>query len=274
MEFNSRTFGLAALVAAIVATAATATMACSKDPQLNVQNTPQPAPAATQGAPAEPAATAAPAGELPAGHPAVALPPGHPPAGQVPGGMPGGNPGGMGAGMGSGMSDAAGIALPPVDPQGGLGAAGLVWDVPASWIAEPPANAMRRAQYRVRGAAGDAELVVFYFGPNQGGPPLDNAQRWAMQFTQPGGGDPLAALQTRSGDIHGIPALFVETTGTYNPGTMSAGPAVAKENFALLGVVAQGGDANWFFKFTGPKPTVEAERAAFEAMVGSLRRGG
>jgi hypothetical protein len=272
MEFTYGTLGKTALAALIVATAASATMACSKDPQLNVQSAPQPAPAATQTAPAEPAAPAAaaaaatPTGELPAGHPAVALPPGHPPAGGMPGGMPGG--------MGAGMSDAGGIALPPVDPQGGLGAAGLVWDVPAGWVAEPPANPMRRAQYRVRGAAGDAELVVFYFGPNQGGPPLDNAQRWAMQFTQPGGGDPLAALQTRTGDIRGIPALFVETTGTYNSGTMSAGPAVAKENWALLGVVAQGGDANWFFKFTGPKPTIEAERAAFEAMVGSLRRGG
>ncbi len=268
MGFTYGTLGKTALAALIVATAASATMACSKDPQLNVQNAPQPAPAATQTAPAEPAAAASttPAGELPAGHPAVALPPGHPPATGMPGGMPGG--------MGAGMGDAGGIALPPVDPQGGLGAAGLVWDVPAGWVAEPPANPMRRAQYRVRGAAGDAELVVFYFGPNQGGPPLDNAQRWAMQFTQPGGGDPLAALQTRTGDIRGIPALFVETTGTYNSGTMSAGPAVAKENWALLGVVAQGGDANWFFKFTGPKPTIEAERAAFEAMVGSLRRGG
>ena len=169
--------------------------------------------------------------------------------------------------------DASAIALPPVDPEGGLGAAGLVWTAPAGWVAEPPANPMRRAQYKVPGAAGDGELVVFYFGPNQGGPPLDNAQRWAMQFTQPDGSDPLAALKTRTGDIQGIPALFVETTGTYNSGTMSGGPAVAKENWALLGAVAQGGDANWFFKFTGPRKTVEAERAHFEALLGSLRRG-
>jgi hypothetical protein len=270
MEFKNRTLGLAVLTAAIVSTALTAA-ACSKEPQLNVQNAPQESPAATppaapaQGAAAEPAAPGQPAGELPAGHPAVALPPGHPPAGGMAGGMPGGMPGGMGA---------SGIALPPVDPPGGLGAAGLVWDAPAGWVAEPPANPMRRAQYRIPGAAGDGELVVFYFGPNQGGPPLDNAQRWAMQFAQPDGSDPLAALKTRNGDIRGIPALFVETTGTYNPGTMSAAAAAAKENWALLGVVAQGGDANWFFKFTGPKKTVDAERANFEAMVGSLRRGG
>ncbi len=96
MEFTYGTLGKTALAAVIVATAASATMACSKDPKLNVQNAPQPAPATTQSAPAEPAAPAAaaaaapsatPAGELPAGHPAVALPPGHPPASAMPGGM-------------------------------------------------------------------------------------------------------------------------------------------------------------------------------------------
>ena len=266
MELQHRTFGLAALTAAIVSTALTAA-ACSKEPQLNVQSAPQESTAqaapAAQPAPAQ-GATAGTPQALPPGQPAVALPPGHPPAGGMAGGMPGGMPGGMGA---------SGIALPPVDPQGGLGAAGLVWDAPKSWVAQPPANPMRRAQYKVPGAAGDGELVVFYFGPNQGGPPLDNAQRWAMQFAQPDGADPLSALKTRNGDIHGIPALFVETTGTYNPGTMSGAPAAAKENWALLGVVAEGGDANWFFKFTGPKATIDAERAAFEAMIGSIRRG-
>ncbi len=270
MELENRTFARIALTAAILSTALTAA-ACSKEPQLNVQSAPQES-TATQTAPAPQPAQAADAAapqELPPGHPSVALPPGHPPASGMPAGMAGGMPGGMPGAMG-----ASGIALPPVDPQGGLGAAGLIWDAPASWIAQPPANPMRRAQYRVPGTAGDGELVVFYFGPNQGGPPLDNAQRWAMQFAQPSGADPLSALKTRNGDIHGIPALFVETTGTYNPGTMSAAPAAAMANWALLGVVAEGGDANWFFKFTGPKATVEAERAAFEAMIGSVRRGG
>ena len=259
MESKIRTLGMAALAAAIVVTAVSATTACSKEPQLNVQNAPAGTPASTGSPNSEPASPAAPAGELPAGHPAVELPPGHP------------STGGMGGNMG-----ASGIALPPVDPQAGLGAAGLVWDVAASWIAEQPANPMRRAQYRIPGppgAGGDGELVVFYFGPNQGGPPLDNAQRWAQQFAQPDGSDPLKALKTREGDIQGIPALFVETTGTYDPGTMSSAPATPRENWALLGVIAQGGDSNWFFKFTGPKKTVEAERSAFEAMIGSLRRG-
>jgi hypothetical protein len=234
------------LAMAVLAVGLIASTACREDPQLNVQAAPadgrgeQSAPAQAPGAPAQSADTAQPA-----------------PSGMQPGAMPSGH-----AAM-----------LPAVEPGSGEGETGLAWDTPSNWVAEPPANSMRRAQYRIPGAGGDAELVVFYFGPNQGGPPLDNAKRWAMQFTQPDGRDPLAALKTRTDEINGIPALMVETTGTYNSGTMSGGPAVAMDNWALIGVIAQGGDANWFFKLTGPQKTVTAERAAFEKMIGSLRRG-
>jgi hypothetical protein len=49
---------------------------------------------------------------------------------------------------------------------------------------------MRRAQYKVPGPAGAGECVVFYFGPGQGGDAQSNAERWASQFTQPGGRSP------------------------------------------------------------------------------------
>jgi hypothetical protein len=41
----------------------------------------------------------------------------------------------------------------------------------------------------------------------------------------------------------------------------------------LLGAIAQGPDANWFFRATGPRGTMESQRAAFEAMIRSIRRG-
>jgi hypothetical protein len=233
----------ATLVLAIAALAPIALAACGKDPKLNVESTSANRPPESRNASAEAQAPKA------------------APSRMQPGAMP---------------SGPAATPPPPVEPGTETGETGLAWDVPAAWIPEPPANSMRRAQYRIPGSPGggsDAELVVFYFGPNQGGPPLDNAKRWAMQFTQPDGSDPLAALKTRTDEIRGIPALFVETTGTYNSGTMSGGPSVTMENWALLGVVARGGDANWFFKLTGPKQTVDAERASFEKMIGSLRRG-
>jgi hypothetical protein len=41
----------------------------------------------------------------------------------------------------------------------------------------------------------------------------------------------------------------------------------------LLGAIAQGPDANWFFRTTGPRATIEAQRAAFDGLIRSLRRG-
>ena len=180
--------------------------------------------------------------ELPPGHPAVSAPQGD-----------------------------TGIASPP--PGSGTGVAGLTWEAPVDWVAEPPRNAMRKAQYRVPGSGGDGECVVFYFGPGQGGDPQSNAKRWAGQFTRPNGGSALEAMRTEQIEIEGIQVLLVEVSGTYSGGMMG-GPSLELVDHRLLGAVAQGADANWFFKFTGPASTVGEQQEAFMTMIRSLRRGG
>ena len=77
---------------------------------------------------------------------------------------------------------AAQRAIEPPAPGSGTGMTGLSWKTPADWVARPPSSAMRKAQYRVPGEAGDAECVVFYFGPGQGGDAMANAERWAAQW--------------------------------------------------------------------------------------------
>lgn len=163
-------------------------------------------------------------------------------------------------------------AVPPVPSGAGTGASGLTWVAPEGWRSEPPASGMRRAQYRVSGPAGDAECVVFYFGPGQGGDAAANAQRWASQFRQPDGRDPASALKTSTLQVDGMAVTLVEVKGTY-AGGMGGGPTGDKPGYELLGAIAAGPDANWFFKLTGPEKTVEAQRASFEAMVRSLRKG-
>jgi hypothetical protein len=159
----------------------------------------------------------------------------------------------------------------PVVAPGGRGASALAWDVPQGWKAEPPANETRRAQYRVPGAGGEGECVVFYFGPGQGGDPASNVDRWAAQFEHPDGKN---AMPARVLTINGMRVLAVETTGTYLAGGMTGGAVEKKAGWSLLGAVVRGPDSNWFFKFTGPTTTVVAQRAAFEAMLKSLRRAG
>jgi hypothetical protein len=178
--------------------------------------------------------------------PAAELPPGHPPIG-------------------------AAEALPPsAEPA----SAGLAWTPPPGWRAEKPSSAMRRAQYRVPGPGGEAECVVFYFGPGQGGDAQSNAERWASQFTQPDGRPSESVMKTSNLTVGGLAVVLVEVTGTYAGGMGMGGPAASPQPDAmLLGAIVPGPDANWFFKLTGPAATVKTQRGAFEAMIRSVRKG-
>jgi hypothetical protein len=129
---------------------------------------------------------------------------------------------------------------------------------------------MRKAQYVVPGPGGNAECVVFYFGPGQGGDALSNANRWTQQFLQ-ADGKPITARQTKTFEVGGLKLLTVEVAGTYVGGMGSQ--AGEKAGYMLLGAVAEGPDGNWFFKLTGPGKTVSAQRAAFEALIQSLKKG-
>lgn len=238
--------------------AAAGLAACGPEPQLDVRvATATPAPASE----------AEGSGALPPGHPPVAaapavgagLPEGHPPI----------EPGGP-----SDQVPGAGFAMPAVEPGTGSGAMALVWTPPASWVVEPPANPMRRGQYRVPGPGGDAECAVFYFGPGQGGDPQSNVERWASQFVTEDGRPGSAVMQTRELATGDAKILVVETKGTFMAGSMMGMPSQPRPGQALLGAVVEGPDAYWFFKLTGPAATVEAQREPFDAMLRSVRRGG
>jgi hypothetical protein len=179
------------------------------------------------------------------------LPPGHPPIGGQ-----GGSP------------------HIPAPPHGnGPTGQGLTWSTPHGWTEETPASSMRRAQYRIPGAAGPGECAVFYFGPGEGGDAQSNVARWAGQFRRPDGSPIGDAFKTREIKVGDIPVLMVEVTGTY-VGGMGGGPSgPERPNQMLLGAIAKGPDANWFFRATGPKATMEAQRSAFEGMIRSLKRG-
>jgi hypothetical protein len=164
------------------------------------------------------------------------------------------------------------IAPPP--PGAGTGATGLTWTVPAGWASEVPSTSMRKAQYRVPGSAGDAECIVFYFGPGQGGGAMANAQRWATQFTLDDGRPGDAGMTTESRKVGGMEVLVVAVSGTYQGGfRMQAQQPAPEPNQMLLAAIAEGPDANWFFKLTGPRATVEEQRAAFDELVASFTPG-
>jgi hypothetical protein len=184
---------------------------------------------------------------LPPGHPQTApLPPGHPPLG--------------------------GPKAPPPVPGHPSGSEELTWTAPPGWVTETPSSSMRRAQYRIPGAAGPGECVVFYFGPGQGGDVASNVARWGDQFRRADGSPVGNALKTRHIKVHDIAVVLVEVTGTY-VGGMGSGPSgPERPNYMLLGAIAEGPDARWFFRATGPRATLEAQRAAFESMIHTIRK--
>ncbi len=192
--------------------------------------------------------------ELPPGHPpqdAPALPPGHP------------------------SIDASADGVVPTPPAGsGTGATGMAWTRPEGWVEETPSSSMRRAQYRVSGSGGDGECVIYYFGPGQGGDAQANVTRWAGQFTLADGRSGTEGAQIETFDVRGVAVTLVEVAGTYNGGRMMGGSQGGSlPNSMLLGAIAEGADANWFFKFTGPEATLREHRDAFDQMIRSLQAG-
>ena len=235
---TSKLFALATGALALVALAG-----CAKEqPKQDAQQPAQQAPAQRPAPPLDP--NAAQSGQLPPGHP------------QIP------------AGGNNAMGGAPQLA--PPQPGSGVGATGLSWTAPPGWTSETPSSAMRRAQYKVDGAAGAGECAVFYFGPGEGGDPKSNLDRWVGQFHGASGPAQGTSSEFKVGDI---PVHVVEVTGTYAAGSMMGGAAQEKPNYMLLGAVVQGPDSNWFFKFTGPEATVKAQKSAFEGMLKSVKKG-
>jgi len=152
-------------------------------------------------------------------------------------------------------------------------AGGLRWQHAAPLVRRAPKSSMRAAEYGVEGDP-QAELTVFYFGPDQGGSVDANVARWLGQLTQGDGSATADKAKRSSREVGGTAVTLVEATGQYAGGmTMPGAPAAEPITDAmLLGAIASGPQGPVFFKLVGPRASVEAARAAFDAMIGSLAR--
>ena len=131
---------------------------------------------------------------------------------------------------------------------------------------------MRAAEYGVQGDP-QAELTVFYFGPDQGGSVEANVSRWLSQLTQADGSDTASKAKRTQRQVGGMEVTVVEANGHYSGGmAMPGGPAPAEQPDAmLLGAIAPGPRGAVFFKLVGPRAAVESARPGFDALIGSLR---
>jgi hypothetical protein len=157
-------------------------------------------------------------------------------------------------------------------PKQTIDARGLTFEVPASWKSSKPSSNMRRAEIKIDPAKGDenpAELVVFAF-PGGAGSVEANIQRWRSQFKDADGNPPKVESKTVKGS--NVEVTRVETAGHYYPSQFPGRPKEPDQpHYRLLGAIVQSKTTGYFLKMVGPDKTMKDNRAAFDAMLSSLK---
>jgi hypothetical protein len=154
-------------------------------------------------------------------------------------------------------------------------AGGLSFGVPQIWVEEQPSGEMRKAQLKSPATAPDTEsasLVVYYFGPNQGGSIEANLTRWEEQFEVPSDIAPADAKKVATRTVAGMNVTTLEMAGTYVAPLSPRMPNQRhnKPNYRLFAAVVTTPDGNFFFKIVGPQQTMAQSREHFGQMIASL----
>ncbi|MEP6921808.1 MAG: hypothetical protein ABI967_11840 [bacterium] len=148
----------------------------------------------------------------------------------------------------------------------------LRFKVPEGWVAEQTASKMRIAQYKLPGVEGDTEdasLVLYYFGPQQGGSVQANVERWIGQMKQADGD--AAEPKTETLTVHGLKITTVDAAGTYTA-EMSPGSNTFynKPDYRLLAAVIETMKGPYFAKLVGPAKTVNRWHESYLTYVRSF----
>lgn len=142
--------------------------------------------------------------------------------------------------------------------------------VPASFQARPASSSMRLAEYDVPRTDGThAEMIVFYFGPGQGGSADANIARWSGQFTGPDGG--AVAPHVMDADGTAFPTTIAEFEGAYARGTGMGIDVEPEADQAMVAAVVETPRGNLFLQLVGDSEAVAATREDFLDMVTSIR---
>jgi hypothetical protein len=143
---------------------------------------------------------------------------------------------------------------------------------PDGWTSERPSSSMRVSQYQLPAAEGDAEaasLVVYYFGPGQGGSTNANIERWIGQMQPPGGASSKDSAATETQTVNGLKVTLLDVSGTYTGGDMAGSSGQAKPNFRMRAAVIDTPKGAYFIKLVGPKKTIDRWDQGFREFIKS-----
>ncbi len=160
-------------------------------------------------------------------------------------------------------------------PQTPAAAGRLTFTPPEGWKPRPAASTMRVAEFvlpKADGDSEDADIVVYYFGPSQGGDVEANVNRWLGQMKQPDG-RASKEVATRAADtVNGLGITMLELPGTYvaevRPG---ATEHFNKPHFRMRTAVIRTPTGPYFLKMLGPDKTVRKWSDSFAAFVKTIK---
>ncbi|MDX2174997.1 MAG: hypothetical protein SF028_00855 [Candidatus Sumerlaeia bacterium] len=204
-------------------------------------------------------------------------PPTMPPPEQQPGALPAQPPAGS-------PPQAGAAVLPPAEPfdftsqkpgspdlMRPVELAGYRFAVPAAWSETTAGRPMRLAEFKAGAKhAIPTEIVVFHFGPGQGGSAEENAARWLGQVQPDEDSTPQEYL---TGNVGPLRLTMVGASGTYTAAQMGQATSApqAMPGFGLMGLVVEGGpEGSLFIRMTGPREVVREESLPFVWMAGSF----
>lgn len=174
-----------------------------------------------------------------------------------------------------GESPGSSVRAASNSPQAAAPSAGeLHTKVPPGWTVEKPTSDMRFAQYKLPKADGDTEdalLVVYYFGPGQGGTPEANIERWLKQVKQPDGSESTDKAKTGKTTVNGLAVSTVDVLGNYSGGmSPDSAPKDSKTLYRLRGAIVETPKGSYFVKLTGPEKTVSHWERDYDAYINSF----
>jgi hypothetical protein len=171
-------------------------------------------------------------------------------------------------------SSQPGSAQPGSAGQGANQSGNLRFRPDAGWTAEQPSSSMRVEQYRLPRAEGDSsdgQLVVFYFGPGQGGSVEANLDRWVGQMQQPDGGSSKSKAKTDNTTINRMPVTLLDVTGMYTE-SMTGGGGGGQQIQGLArmrAAVIETPKGAYYVKLVGPEKTINRWDASFMEFIKS-----
>jgi hypothetical protein len=142
--------------------------------------------------------------------------------------------------------------------------------VPAGWTPRAPSSSSRLAEFVIpETAAGTGEVVVFFFGPQQGANVEANLTRWKGQFSNPDGS---SVSQTVTRDSSGkFPLTFAEYRGSYRRGIGAGSADSVRTGQQLIASIVETPKGVMYVQMFGTVARVVAERDTFLRFVKGIK---